>query len=357
MKIEEILSDKGYVRLVIESEDDLWILSMLINEEDLVSMKTTRDVSINGSEKRRLPMKLVIRVKHVEFQPFTGRLRIRGVIEEGPEEYGLKGSYHTFSVDIGSRVEILKREGVLNRDLFDKLIEVANKGRRALLVALDYDSYCIALLQGQGLRILSEGSIPSPSKSSHESYREFESYLQKIAREIESFVKTFRPIALVVGSPGDLAERLVSNIRETELKIHRDNVSLGGCEGVDELIRRGVVRKILRDYSEIRGEEILEEYMRLLIKDPERTLSGLEKLHQVSSMSAIEKLVLIDSLLRSDESTRRIALETIYNVFSRNGDIVIVSSESPLGLKLRSLGGAIGILRFRVYLDEEKRVF
>lgn len=97
MRIEEAVYEKGYIRLSIESEDDLWVLSMFLEEDDIVSMRTLRDVSIEGSGKKRLPMTLAIRVKRVEFQPFSGRLRVGGVIVEGPEEYGLRGSHHTFS--------------------------------------------------------------------------------------------------------------------------------------------------------------------------------------------------------------------------------------------------------------------
>ncbi|MEM0043708.1 MAG: hypothetical protein QXJ51_03685 [Sulfolobales archaeon] len=354
MKIEEVIYEKGYARVVIESEDDLWVLSMLIEEGDLVGMRTTRDVSIDGSSKRRIPMNLVIRVKGLEFQPFSGRLRIRGVIEEGPEEYGLKGSHHTFSVDIGSRVEFMKKDGYIDRSFFDKLIESISRGRRALLLAIDYDSYCIALLQGQGLRILVEGVLPSPSKRSEKGYEDFENSLLRIAEEVRSYVESQDPVSIVIGSPGDLAERLISILgRSLKQRIYRDHISIGGCEGVEELIRRGVARDILREYSEVRGEEILEEYLALLAREPDRTVSGLEKVHKASELGALEKIVLIDHLLKSDNETRRIISSIISNTFSRRGEIVIIPSETSLGSKIRSIGGIIGILRFPIHISED----
>ncbi|MGC9149320.1 MAG: hypothetical protein ACP5GI_07785 [Sulfolobales archaeon] len=350
MRIEELIEDKGYIRVIVENEEDLWIISMIIGEDDLVRMKTLRDVSIEGSAKKRLPMTLTIRVKHMEFQPFSGRLRIRGVVEEGPEEYGLKGSFHTFSVDVGSRIEILKKDGFINRRVIDRFLDLTNRGRRAILVALDYDSYCISLLQGQGLRILSENNFPAISKRDIDSYGDFEKRLKDLAKEIIEYVKLYDPVAVVIGSPGDLSKRLSDMLDLGNLGVYRDKVSIGGCEGVQELVRRDVVRKILERYSEIRGEEILEEYMSTLAREPEKVLSGLDNLYKLIILipGAVEKLVLIDSLMRADRETRDKITKIILDALSSRGELVIVSEESLLGDKLKRLGGIIAILRYRV---------
>jgi len=350
LRIEELIEDKGYLRVVIEHEDDLWVVSMIIEHEDLVRMRTLRDVSIEGSAKKRLPMILTLRVKHMEFQPFSGRLRIRGIIEEGPEEYGLRGSFHTFSVDIGSRIEILKKNGYIDRRMIDKLVELTNRGRRALLIALDYDSYCISLLQGQGLRILSEDNFPTISKRDSESFDEFERKLRELAEEIINYVKIHEPVTIVIGSPGDLSKRLSDILRLDNISIYRDTVSIGGCEGVQELVRRDVVRRVLERYSEIRGEEILEEYMATLARDPDKVLSGLDNLYKLAELvpSAVDKLVVIDSFMRADKETRDKISKIILTTLSSRGEIVIVSEESSLGNKLRRLGGVLAVLRYSV---------
>jgi len=86
LKILEINERHGYVKVRVEYDDDLWVLSMVIAPG--ASALTTRDVRL-GQKKRRVPMKLAIRVKKLEFQPFTDRLRIHGIIIKGPDEYGL----------------------------------------------------------------------------------------------------------------------------------------------------------------------------------------------------------------------------------------------------------------------------
>jgi len=358
VKIEEIDYEKGYVRLVIESEDDLWILSMYVEEDDIVSMRTLRDVSIEGSVKKRIPMKLSLKVKKIEFQSFSGRLRIRGVIIEGPETYGLKGSYHTFSVDIGSRIEIYKKEGFIDKEFFNKLLEISNRGRKALLIALDYDEYCVQLIQGQGMRVLSEGSFPMISKSDVNSITEFDTRLRDLAIEIIKYVESYDPVAIVIGSPGGLAQKLVEkiNMLRKDLRIYIDSISMGGCSGVEELVRRGVVRKIFEAYSEVRAREIFEEYMRLLIKDPDKVASGVENVHILSNIGALDKIVLIDSFLRDNVEIREKILEILRNAVSKKTEFVIVSDDSEIGLKIKSIGGIIGILRLSIDINSIKNV-
>ena len=356
MRIEDVDYEKGYVRLVVESEDDLWIPSMYIEEDDVVSMRTLRDVSIEGSAKKRIPMKLSLRVKKIEFQSFSGRLRIRGIIIEGPETYGLKGSYHTFSVDVGSRIEIYKKEGFIDREFFNKLLEISNRGRKALLIALDYDEYCVQLIQGQGMRVLSEGSFPVISKMDVNSMIEFDDKLRDLASEIVKYVESYDPVAIVIGSPGGLARRLVEKINtfKKDLKIYTDSVSIGGCSGVEELIRRGVVRKVFEVYSEVRAREIFEEYMYLLIKDPERTVSGLDDVYTSSSVGVLEKIVLLDSFLKESKEIREKILEILRNAVYKKTEFVIVSESSEIGIKIKSIGGIIGILRFSANINDLK---
>ena len=55
MKILEINERHGYVKVRVEYDDYLWVLSTVIAPGDIVSALTTRDVRL-GQEKRRVPM-------------------------------------------------------------------------------------------------------------------------------------------------------------------------------------------------------------------------------------------------------------------------------------------------------------
>ena len=138
VKIIEANLKKGFLKLIPETTDDLWILYNVIEEGDIVVAKTTREVKGDeGSSGRRIPMTLAIKVRHVEFQQFTERLRVRGIVVEGPERYGVKGHYHTLNIDTGTLLTIFKEEWPSY--LVKKIRDACRKRSGVLLVALDYD--------------------------------------------------------------------------------------------------------------------------------------------------------------------------------------------------------------------------
>lgn len=61
-----------------------------------------------GNDSRRVPMVVELEVEFSEFQPFTSRLRIHGIVRDAPERYGIKGSHHTINLDIGDEIVIIK---------------------------------------------------------------------------------------------------------------------------------------------------------------------------------------------------------------------------------------------------------
>lgn len=348
LRVEDLDADRGYARLRIEGEDDLWLLSILVEEGDVVASRTSRDVGVEGAAKKRVPMVLAVRVKGVEFQPFSGRLRIRGVIVEGPEEYGLRGSHHTLSIDVGMSVELWKASGSIDRASLEKILELSSRAR-GLLVALDHEEYAVASVQGQGVRILEEGYLEAPSKRDPESQSRFESSLSGLAERVLEHARRHGIGILVLGSPGTIASRLAEALRRPGLKVFVDTTSTGGRAGIEELLRRGAAPKILREQSSIEAEEILREYLETLSKSPELTAAGLDKIVEASRIGAIKVVAIIEDLLKGGKETRKAVEETIANTVSKGGRALIVPSESPAGSRLKLMGKAIAILRFPMY--------
>lgn len=338
----------GEIRVVPEIEDDLWLLQMIISPGDIVVARTTRDVRFGEGRSSRVPMTLAIRVKSVEFEPFTTRLRIHGIVIEGPERFGVKGSHHTLRIDLGNELTIIKEHW--GKPLLEKLLRAEARGLKAVVTALDYDEYSIAIVQEQGVRYVSEGSLGLPGKDDPQRDHLLESRLEELAEEVIGIARRNNTRVIIVASPGDLKRKLAELIksRGRELHVYVDNVSIGGRGGVLEVLRRDIVREVLRDISSIEAEKILEEFMRLLVKDEGRVAYGLEEVFEVAKTGAVEKLLILDELVRSySVEERKVVEELLAEVDKRGGEVRIVSSESPAGEKLRALGGIIAILRFR----------
>ena len=82
---------KGEIKMQVEVSDDLWHLYNILTPGDLVYASTYRreeaksdKIRAERGEKKR--MTLGIRLEKVEFGEFDNRLRLLGVIEEGPQD-------------------------------------------------------------------------------------------------------------------------------------------------------------------------------------------------------------------------------------------------------------------------------
>ena len=102
----------GEIKVLIETLDDLWHLYNIINPGDIVIAVTFRRDEVKAdkiraerAEKKR--MVLGIRVEKIEFHDSESRLRILGVIEEGPQDIG---AHHTLILSEGENLTIRKEE-------------------------------------------------------------------------------------------------------------------------------------------------------------------------------------------------------------------------------------------------------
>lgn len=341
----------GVVRLVPESSDDLWLLATILQPGDLVKARTVREVHFGdkgSGRSSRIPMTLTVRVEKIEFQPFTTRLRIRGVVVEGPEKYGVKGKYHTLSVNVGTELTVMKPGG-WSRQLLDRL-ENQGPGEAAIIVAIDYDEYAIGVLRGQGVRIVNSGSLHLPGKDDPSWHERLEQELNVIAKRVAELAAREKPLIVVVAGPGRLKEILAERIKGLlgeRPRISTDNVSMGGEAGVYEEIRRGLAREVLREAASIIAERIMEEFERRLAKEPSRVAYTLDMVEKAVEAGAVEELLVLDEMLHSpDPSTRERVERVLRKADETRTKIHFVSLESPVGFKLKGLGGIIALLRY-----------
>jgi len=100
-------------------------------------------------------MKLGIRVVEVKFHEFSDRLRIHGIIEEGPQDLG---SFHTLNItsDKMDKISIIKKEWKyyeLNR--IDEAVKLRNQSILTF-VSLDEDTATIAILRQSGVQWIAD---------------------------------------------------------------------------------------------------------------------------------------------------------------------------------------------------------
>ena len=348
MKVEIADKRRERLRITPETEEDLWVLRTILRPGDLVGGRTLRDVAVGGrGEKEKRPIWVKIRVKNVEFQPFTGKLRVFGVIVEGPEEYGVKGKHQSILATPGSTL-LLERPGGWSEKVIEKLRSSGPRGS-AVIAAIDYDEYGVAVLSQQGLKIIVDKYTRLPGKDDPSRDQELARIVQEVSQLIvEAASKYGSKVAVIVG-PGPLKHEVAAKVRSQAPFLHVivDDASMGGRAGIEEALRRQSVARALRDYSIAEAEEILGEVMRRAAKNPNTIAIGPKEVAAAAVLGAVEKIVVVDNMIfHIDDYIRELTTRAIDEAEKRGARIIMVPIDTPVGERLQSLGGIVALLRY-----------
>ncbi|MGC9112116.1 pelota family protein [Acidilobus sp.] len=350
MEVRLLDSKARYIEVLPRSEEDLWTLAMTLRQGDLIRTVVTRDVSgRDAKSKERRPIEVLLRVENVEFQPFTGALRIFGVIEEGPDRFGVKGKHQSAYIGLNQWVTLI-RDGGWSQRIIEKLRASGPRGK-AIILAVDYESYAVAVLTPVGLRVLYENPLSLGSKDDPRREANLEEAIDRIANELVEQASKESANVVVVAGPTTVKDEVASKVRllARGMRVVEDTVSSGGVEGIYEVMRRQSVLEALNEMNSVRAESILDEFMKLVSTSPDLVAYTLPEVKLAAELGAVKSLVIIDSLLYSiDDSERETAQNIVEVVESRGGEVVVITRESPASDTVASMGGVIAILRYKV---------
>ncbi|MEM0187942.1 MAG: mRNA surveillance protein pelota [Saccharolobus sp.] len=340
MRILEFDEKRQLMRIHVETEDDLWVLHLILEKGDTVIAKTTRDVGL-GKESRRISMIITLKIDHTEFQEFTNRLRIHGIIEDAPERYGIKGAHHTINLDSGDEIVIIKQHW--SKYAIDRLYKQANRRGNILIALVDFDEYLIAIPYQQGIKILSEKSL----RSITEDEGIIEQNAEEVAKEIDTYAQQYSPYAILIAGPGFFKE-IVSKKISTKIRVYIDSVSSASRSGLNEILRRDIIDKIISDYEISKGVRYMERAMELLAKQHNLVTYGVEQVKIASQLGSVETVLVAEDLLIGNEEERLEIEQILEEIENKKGEVIIVPKESPIYYQLKSLTGILAILRFAI---------
>jgi protein pelota len=338
LKAEEIREDEGYLKLRITNLDDLWLLGNIIERGDTVLGTTfrkgdERNDTVRSKKSERIRINVGIEVEEVEFQEFTDRLRVRGRIIIGPEEY--LGHYQSLNFSVGDTVEIIKK--YISRTLVEEIEKSEKRSIQALFVSMDDESATVAMLRDYGIQILAEIRLSKPSKEMEDGETDYGEIIEKISQ----YWKEGMPIFLT--GPGFFKENFLKKINDQSLRssIIPVDTSYAGERGIYEALRSGAMDRILRDYR--LREEI--DYVSMLLDEigrEGRYAYGFDEVKKYAEMGAVDTLLILDTKLKHEDYKQ--VMRTVENM---GGKIVIISSHHEYGRILSNLGGIGAILRYK----------
>ncbi len=333
MKIIEQDLKRGIVKILVQGKEDCWHIYNVVEKGDYISALTYRSrkgesdrIRSKKEEKERVYLK--IQVEDKEFQKFTDRLRIRGRIVEGVEEIG---AYHTISVEPGMEIKIEKewKEWQLER-----LKEATKKHPKLIILAMDDEMATIAKIHEYGVEEVATIYSNRSGKMFGNGDNKKE-YFGQILSKIKNL-----NLPLVIVGPGFEKDAFVEFARGELKNYFVDSASHAGMAGVHEALRRGVIEKVIKENRVAKEMRMVEEIMERIAKN-EKVAYGKEEVKKAIEMGAVEKLLILNSLVMEEEELIRKAEEM-------GASVEIINEWHEGGRRLASLGGIAAFLRYEI---------
>ncbi|MBN1280307.1 MAG: mRNA surveillance protein pelota [Candidatus Thermoplasmatota archaeon] len=337
----------GEIKLVPENLDDIWHLYNIIEEGDLVRMVTFRTAEDQQADKLRAKkaekkkMKLGILVEKVMFHEFSNRLRIQGVIREGPQDLG---SHHTFNVDAEEMqpLSILKERWRVHQL---ERIEEAVAQRLApmlVIVSLDDDAATVAMLYQSGVQCVAEIDAHRSGKM-YESKETSQEYYGEIRSVVKTIKKPDSPVVVI--GPGFAREHFLRQGREKDPDVFEGALTHAtanaGMNGVHEALKLGIVEQITKENRVSKETQAVEKVFEEMKKDG-RVTYGKNEVLDALSRGAAEQLLISDVLVRTKDGEQFLELAR-----KTQCGFMIINTMHEAGKKFDSIGGVAALLRFK----------
>jgi len=358
LKILETNLKKGFVKVVPETFDDLWHLYNVIYENDEVYAYTSREIKPDEKYARpkrgeRVSVFLGVKVEKIIWDKLLGKLRIHGTICEAPEIVPM-GVHHTLNIALNMPVTIVKDKWAKHH--VERLERASKTSEKPIIIiAIDDEGYAIAITAQYGVEVKMEESTKLPGKleaeKRSESTKEFFRKALNTLRQI--WVAMPNPIVIIgVGFvKNDFAKFLENEAKDVaKVVIDVKSVNNSGVAGIYEALRSRLLLKAMKQLRIVEETEVVEEILKRLGKGETNITYGFEEVEKAVELEAVEKLVLVDAILREVSDEKRLLIEDLMrSVEQKRGNIIVVSSEHEAGAKLMALGGIAALLRFALH--------
>ncbi len=330
--------DFGEISLVPENADDVWHLGHLVSPGDLVFATTFRSAEtpqdkLRPEKAEKRPVRLGIRVEKVHFHEYTGRLRIMGTIESGPEP----GAHHTLNIEAGTELAIIRSWSNRDMERIERAVKASGAGEVLVLAIEDGEAQLYRMRQygPEWMETIAEGSGKASGVDGKQTL--FERVLARIQGAGGH---------LIVAGPGFVREDFGRFLRERAPALYARTMLVetrgSGRSAVREVIGKGALERLTGDIQLAREVSLMEEFTDRLARG-EPVAYGEEEVEEAVTLGAALQVLVVDSALRGERIVR--ILEQGERTRAR---ITVLSSLFEPGKQLESLGGIAAILRYRI---------
>lgn len=354
----------GQIQLRAEEPEDMWHAYNLIAVGDSVRTTTVRKVvneSATGSTtSKRVRLNLTIKVERTDFDSEQCVLRLSGRNVEENAHVKI-GAYHTLDLELNQNFSIEKLywdsmhlERIEQASDPVKAAEVA-----AVVMTAGLAHVCLVTSCMTTTRARIEMNIPRTRAGSTDHAKAIKRFFDAVYRAILEKIDFSQIKCVLLGSPGFVKDDFFTYLCEQAIrqedrpfienkgKFVLCHASSGHKHAVEEIMSQPAVMARLEDTKAAAEVRALQQFFAMLKTDPDRAYYGLPHVTRACEESAIDMLLLTDSLFRSSTLEVRKKYVTLADDAKSTGAKVFVFSSMHIsGTQLNQISGVAAILRF-----------
>ncbi|PKP52373.1 MAG: mRNA surveillance protein pelota, partial [Candidatus Altiarchaeales archaeon HGW-Altiarchaeales-3] len=339
------------IKIEIENFDDLWYLSTILRCGDLISGKTERRIKSKEEKTRsdkgeRKTITIAIRSEKVEFK--ENMLRVTGTIEQGPEDIIAIGSYHTFNIDPGTIISIIKDKNRWTKFELSRLrdAEKSSLNPKLVIAVIDDGNMNIGLIHEARIQhydMSKEFGGKYYTKDREKNRAKFYSESLNFLIAISQKENTSN---FIIAGAGFEKENFYNYLQQKNPEFAKkcilENIGSHGRNGIYEVLKRGTFKNLTEKLNSAHEVILIEKLLEHIGKDTGLFVYSIIDCENASNLNAVEILLVNDNLFLKE----RKRIEDIMNsVKAAKGYVHILNHENEAGQQLNALGGVGGILR------------
>lgn len=352
----------GSVKLVMEDNEDVWVMYNLMAPGDIISTKSFRKIVLGpGSFVRRL-VYLEVKITKVGLDsPYSGNLRVSGQITNEVEDVQ-SGAFHSFDLELGRTFELYKDwwDSIALESITKACDPAAKAEVGAVIMQEGLAHVCLITETMTHMRQKVEVSIPRKKRGDNSNY---EKGIRRFYETTYHTMKRNLPIdtlkAVILASPGFVARGFYDFIFEQAAKEGDKAMfkakskflvvpaSTGYLQGLTEIMNDEGVLKQLSDTKYASHTVLLAKFFKTLNDNETRAWYGPKHVQAAVDMGAVSELLIADSLFRSEDvETRRNYIKLVDAVKATGGEVSIFSGLHEAGKQLEDITGIACILSY-----------
>lgn len=340
--------------IIAEDLDDLFTLRRIIEINDTIITDTTRSIKQKSEFSRpdkgeRVKIRILLRIETIKFDGTVDRIRIGGTILNSDNQLVPKGVHHSISIKVDDMIILEKKQW---KKIQADILKSSGNDTIYLLVSIDTQEAAIALVTGTHVKIIPNiysGQSGKRFQGSKMINANIDNFFEEIQRGIRSVTNLHsQKQMLILFGPGETKRRFFNFLTKdsSENITILEGIDVAGEDGIFVSLRSASLKELLKASKIGIVSSLLDKLIYLIHKSDPKYAIGVNEVRNAVENKSIENLIYSNSILEKLDEVEFIDL--LNSTEAVGAKIYGVDASTDIGLRVSSLGGIVGLLRFAI---------